>query len=57
MRSLRGGNSVLPTIQKLRKRAVFFGIYLGRERPSRSQVFTLQLFPGVGDKPEITQHK
>jgi hypothetical protein len=24
----------------------FFGIYLGRGRPSRSQVFTLELFPG-----------
>jgi hypothetical protein len=24
----------------------FFGIYLGRGRPSRSQVFALELFPG-----------
>src|SRR3984957_18039430 len=24
----------------------FFGIYLGRGRPSRSEVFTLELFPG-----------
>ena len=27
-------------------RTAFFGIYLGRGRPSRSQVFTLELFPG-----------
>ena len=26
--------------------SAFFGIYLGRGRPSRSQVFTLELFPG-----------
>jgi hypothetical protein len=28
------------------KTAAFIGIYLGRGRPSRSQVFTLELFPG-----------
>jgi len=27
--------------------SAFFGIYLGRGRPSRSQVFTLELFPSV----------
>src|SRR3984893_14245738 len=26
--------------------SAFFGIYLGRGRPFRSQVFTLELFPG-----------
>jgi hypothetical protein len=39
----------------------FFGIYLGRGRPSRSQVFTLELFPGrhfrVGDDPGINDDK
>jgi hypothetical protein len=28
------------------KAGAFVGIYLGRGRPSRSQVFTLELFPG-----------
>jgi hypothetical protein len=38
----------------------FFGVYLGRGRPSRSEVFILELFPGgrhfrVGDNPTCTR--